>query len=183
LKKYFILYRPFLVFIAKFFLTYIVLTFLYQGFLSRFEDNEVDSITSLVANNTEQLLSFFNADFKLEGVENGPYIDLVYKQKYVARIIEGCNAVSIIILFISFVVSFSGKLKLTLSFIIGGSLVIYVLNVVRIALLSGLLYSFPEQEQLLHGVMFPLFIYGVVFLLWVIWINKFSLYAKKDTKV
>jgi hypothetical protein len=30
----------------------------------------------------------------------------------------------------------------------------------------------------LHGVLFPLFIYGVVFILWVIWVSKFSLYAK-----
>jgi hypothetical protein len=38
--------------------------------------------------------------------------------------------------------------------------------------------SFPGQVSFLHGVLFPLFIYGVVFILWVIWVSKFSLYAK-----
>jgi exosortase/archaeosortase family protein len=53
----------------------------------------------------------------------------------------------------------------------------YVLNVMRIAMLSVLMYHFPGQVSFLHGVLFPLFIYGVVFILWVIWVSKFSLYA------
>jgi membrane protein CcdC involved in cytochrome C biogenesis len=47
----------------------------------------------------------------------------------------------------------------------------------RIAMLSVLMYHFPGQ-CLSCGVLFPLFIYGVVFILWVIWVSKFSLYAK-----
>jgi exosortase family protein XrtF len=54
------------------------------------------------------------------------------------------------------------------------------LNVIRIALIAIALYHYPEQEHLLHGVVFPLFIYGVVFLLWVIWVNKFSVYATQN---
>ena len=109
-----------------------------------------------------------------------PAINLFYNQRHMARIIEGCNGLSVIILFISFVIAFSGKIKPTVLFIIGGSLLIHILNVGRIALLCILMYYFPEQEHLLHGVVFPLFIYGVVFLLWIIWVNKFSKYAKKN---
>jgi hypothetical protein len=45
-----------------------------------------------------------------------------------------------------------------------------------------LIYNFPKQQHLLHSVVFPLFIYGVVLLLWIIWVNKFSLYATKTVK-
>lgn len=179
LKKYLILYRPFLIFMAKFFLTYLVLSLVYQGFLSFFNENSVDSITKFVAKNTEQLFGFFNVDFWTKEVSGAPYMMLFYKSKYVARMIEGCNAISIIILFVSFVVSFSGKLKPTLFFIFLGSFIVYALNVIRIGLLCIGLYWFPEQESLLHDVVFPLFIYGVVFVLWVVWVNKFSLYAKE----
>lgn len=178
MKKYFIQYKPFLLFLAKFFLTYIILTFIYQGFLKSFGEDKIDSITELVAENTKQLLMLFNADADIVENNSESYIRLIYNQQYVARIIEGCNGVSVIILFISFVVAFSGKIKPTLFFILGGSLVIYILNVARIAALCVLMYLFPKQEELLHGVIFPLFIYGVVFVLWVIWVNKFSLYAK-----
>lgn len=178
MKKYLILYRPFLIFLAKFFLTYLILSLIYQGYLLRFDDNSVDSITKYVAQNTEQFFSLFTADFFIKEVSGVPYMMLFYKSKYVARMIEGCNAISVIILFISFVVSFSGKLKSTLFFIFLGSFIVYVLNVIRIGLLCMALYWFPEQESVLHNVIFPLFIYGVVFILWVIWVNKYSLYAK-----
>ncbi|MEZ7504713.1 exosortase family protein XrtF [Flavobacterium sp. Arc2] len=180
MKKHFIHYKPFLLFLSKFFFTFIILTVLYQVFLSSFEDNRIDSVTKLVARNTEQLLGLFHADITIEENTAETFIKLIYNNRYVARIIEGCNAISVIILFIAFVVSFSRKLKPTLLFIFGGSVVIYILNVIRIALLTVLIYYFPKQESLLHGVLFPLFIYGVVFILWVIWVRKFSLYAKKD---
>lgn len=178
MKKYLILYRPFLVFLAKFFLTYLVLSLVYQGFLSRFDENSVDSITKLVARNTEQFFNFFGVDFLVKEVSGVSFMKLIYNGKYIARMIEGCNAISVIILFISFVVSFSGKLKPTLLFIFSGSFIIYVLNVIRIGLLCVGLYWFPEYESLLHDIIFPLFIYGFTFILWVIWVNKFSLYAK-----
>jgi hypothetical protein len=85
--------------------------------LGSFEDNKIDSITTLVGRNTEQLLDLFPADVATEENKEETFIKLIYNHKYVARIIEGC-AISIIILFISFVVSFSGKLK-PLLFIFG----------------------------------------------------------------
>ena len=104
---------------------------------------------------------------------------LFYEGRFVARIIEGCNAVSVMVLFASFVVAFSGRLKQTLLFIAAGGLLIHVLNIARIALLCVLIYRFPQHENFLHGVVFPLIIYGVVFILWIIWVNRFSGYAKK----
>ncbi|MFT5254263.1 MAG: exosortase family protein XrtF [Flavobacteriales bacterium] len=178
MKQYLTQYKPFLLFLSKFFLSYIVLTLCYQLYLNQFTTNQIDPVTQIVANNTKQLLTFFKADFKVESFSGEPFLRLIYNQKYVARMIEGCNAISIIILFIAFVVSFSGKIKATLFFIVLGALVIYILNVIRIALLSVFIYIYPQKEGLLHGVLFPLFIYGVVFVLWLIWVNNYSSYAK-----
>jgi exosortase family protein XrtF len=158
------------------------LTVLYQEYLNSFGEDKLDSITKMVGENADQLLHFFGFNFSIGENQSHSFIKLIFNQKYVARIIEGCNAVSVIILFVSFVVSFSGKLKPTLFFIFGGSLLIYVLNVIRIALLCVLMFHFPKQEKFLHGVLFPLFIYGVVFILWVVWVRKFSKYASKNTK-
>jgi exosortase family protein XrtF len=182
MKKYFIHYKPFLIFIGTFFLAYSILIILYQGYLSSFGENKLDAITKTVAKNTGQVLQWIDATSTIEEV--GPQMDLTifYHQVAVARIVEGCNAISIIILFVSFVLAFSGKLKPTLLFVFGGSLLIYVLNVWRIAMLCVLLFHFPEQQQLLHGVLFPLIIYGIVFILWLIWVRKFSRYASKTTK-
>ena len=170
-----------MIFLAKFFVTYILLTVMYQSYLDCFNENDVDTITTAVAEHSKALLHLFDVNFETRKETSDLFIKLIYNDKYVARMIEGCNAVSIIILFIAFIVSFSGKIKQTLLFIAAGSVVVYFLNVIRIAVLCVLLYCFPEQESFLHKVFFPLFIYGFVFLLWVVWVNKFSLYAKENT--
>jgi exosortase family protein XrtF len=177
LKKYFIQYKPFLLFLGKFFLAYLILTFFYQFYLVR-SLSKVDAITTIVAKNTISVLQLFdNASLEKSGVDK--FIKIFYKETYVARVIEGCNAVSIIVLFVSFIIAFSGKIKQTILFIIIGSLIIYIFNVLRIALMSILMFHYPEQEHILHGVIFPLIIYGTVFILWIIWVNKFSKYATK----
>ncbi|KFF15454.1 exosortase family protein XrtF [Flavobacterium hydatis] len=178
MKKYLIQYKPFLLFIGTFFGTYILLTFVYQFYLSGFGNDKIDGITKLVGNQTEWLLQLFDNSAKVDKTPSKPYLQIFYNQKLVALIVEGCNAISVIILFVSFIVAFSGKLKPTLFYILGGSLFIYILNVCRIASLTGLLCYFPEKSHLLHGVLFPLVIYGVVFILWIIWVSKFSKYAK-----
>jgi exosortase family protein XrtF len=146
--------------------------------LSRFEGTKIDGITIRVGTHTKNFLSLFHVSLGVEVDDVVGYIRLFYHDKFVARLIEGCNSISVIILFASFIIAFSGKFKTTVFYIVFGALVIYVLNIVRIALLSVLLYHYPAYESFLHEILFPLFIYSVVFLLWFVWVNKFSTYAK-----
>jgi exosortase family protein XrtF len=178
LKKYFIQFKPFLIFIGTFFSAYILLTLLYKLYLNGFEQNDVDGITNIVGRNVEQLMQLFNCDVSIHKNATNFWLEIWYNKKYMARVIEGCNAVSVIILFVAFVIAFSGKLKPTLLYILFGVFMIHIFNVIRIALLTVLLFNFPEKEHFLHGVFFPLIIYGLVFILWIIWMNKFSKYAK-----
>jgi exosortase family protein XrtF len=184
LKEYLIQFKPFLLFLTKFFFAYLVLTILYQFYLNQFDvkKQEVDSFTQLVANQSKQILSIVDSNSYTKPNFEEPSVKLFYHGKWVARIIEGCNAISIIVLFISFVIAFTGKFKQTLLFIFAGSLLIHFFNILRIALLCLAIFHYKQYEHILHGVLFPLFIYGIVFILWVIWVNKFSFYAKKSSK-
>jgi hypothetical protein len=62
LKEYIIQFKPFLVFLTKFLLSYLVLTLLYQSYLNQFDQKnfEVDKITQIVANQSQMLLSVFD---------------------------------------------------------------------------------------------------------------------------
>lgn len=184
MKNLLLQYKPFLLFLGKFIVSYLILTVIYQTYLNRFDKKnaEVDSFTQLVADQSATVLSWFDSKSYTMPHLKEPSVKLIYKGKYISRIIEGCNAISVIILFISFVIAFTGKFKNTLLFIVLGSLLIHVLNIGRIALLCVGLYHFPQLEHLLHGVIFPLVIYGVVFLLWVIWVNNYSFYATETIK-
>jgi len=161
-----------------------VLTFLYQAYLNQFDasKSEVDTFTQSVAQQTETVLSWVDSQSYIMPHLKEPSIKIIYHNKYVSRIIEGCNALSVIILFIAFVIAFTGKFKSTVLFILLGSILIHLLNIARIVLLSIALYHFPKYEHILHGVIFPLIIYGVVFLLWVIWVNKYSSHATATAK-
>lgn len=161
-----------------------MLTLSYQSYLNRFDltANQVDSFTQMVANQTQALLTVFDAAARIESHPTEPSVKIIYSGKYVSRIIEGCNALSVMILFVSFIVAFTGKFKKAIIFILFGLLLIHLLNIVRIALLSVALYHYPQHEHILHAVIFPLIIYGIVFLLWVIWVNKFSIHATTAAK-
>lgn len=176
-------YRPFFLFLIKFLVFYFVCTLAYRLFLNQYDANlnEVDTITEAVAHHSGIVFKALGQDAEIIKHENEPSIKIMYKGIYISRIIEGCNAVSVIILFAAFVFAFSNGIKKTGIFIIVGSILIYVLNILRIVLLTLALYYKPEYEEVLHGTIFPLFIYGVVFVLWVYWVTKVSGYAKRNT--
>jgi len=178
LKKYLVQFKPFLIFVSIFFLTYIVLTALYKFYLNCYGAIDLDDISLFVGKNVEFLLRLFDYNVIIQKSSENPWLEIILNNMYLARLIEGCNAVSVMILFVSFVAAFSGKFSKTLLFILFGILTIYLLNVLRIALLIVLLFYFPEKRNLLHEIVFPLIIYGYVFLLWIFWINRFSKYAK-----
>ncbi|WP_035654044.1 exosortase family protein XrtF [Flavobacterium saliperosum] len=182
MKNLFLQYKPFFVFLMKFFLAYFLMTFIYNNYLMSYGEMKVDAITKLVARNTELVLQLFDKDSYIIEDKPSQFVQLYYKNKYVARVIEGCNALSVMILFAAFVFAFSGKWLKTILYILTGCVIIHLLNVLRIAFLAMALYSYPEYEHVLHGVIFPLVIYAVVFILWVLWVQKFSDYATGTPK-
>lgn len=143
------------------------------------ENKEVDGITEFVAHQTKNTLVFFGKDCEIKKHEFEASYKIIYFSKYLARIVEGCNAISVIILFASFIFAFSAKFKNTFLFILFGSVIVFILNIFRIALLTLGIYNYPEYEEFLHNIVFPVVIYGVVFVLWIVWVIKFSAYAKR----
>jgi len=71
-------------------------------------------LPNYVANQSATVLSWFDSKSYTMPHLTEPTVKLFYKGKYISRIIEGCNAISVIILFISFVIAFTGKLKNTI---------------------------------------------------------------------
>ena len=172
--------RNIVLFLVKFFATYFILFVLYSFYLQNTQKKgEVfvcSPLTTVVAEQTEGVLTFFGFDAAHMQHDSEMSVKLILNGQYTARVIEGCNSFSIIILFLSFIVAFSGSFKATVLFGVFGSLVIYGINLFRIAFLTIMLYKYPNQQELLHNLVFPAIIYGSTFLLWVIWVRKFSKY-------
>lgn len=182
MKALFVKYKSVVKFILTFLTVYITLAVCYKFYL-QFSDGTrfyPDYFTNLVAKQCKVILSSLGYNVAILPHPNEPSMKLVVNGKYLARVIEGCNAISVIILFLSFIVAFSGRLKTTFFYILAGSVLIYTVNLLRIVLLAMGLYHYPEYEDVLHTVIFPAIIYGMVFLLWIFWVNGFSKLKQKN---
>ena len=175
-------YKNITLFLVKFFVTYFLLFTIYATYLNKSQIKGIGfqcaSITAKVADQTVSVLSFFGYNVSRAQHEKEMSVKLLVNNHYTARVIEGCNSISIIILFVAFIIAFSGPKKATFIYAIAGSLIIYLINILRIAFLTMMLYKYPAQQEILHNLVFPAIIYGTTFLLWVIWVQKFSYHKK-----
>ena len=173
MKELFRKYKSVLHFLLLFFGSYLVLSLIYGGYLalSKGDSNTSDFITQLVAEQSSAVLNSLGYNAEVIANETTPSMELWVEGIHVGQIIEGCNAISIIILFVAFIIAFSASFKKTLVFICAGAILIYGVNLYRIAVLAIALYQYPEYQEVLHTVVFPGIIYSLVFVLWVLWVR------------
>lgn len=169
-------YWPVIKFLLLFLGTYSLLSALYMLYVSSSKDGSYfpDFITHLVSAQTEAVLAALGYKPTLQVDPQLPMLRVLLYGKYVGNINEGCNALSIMILFVSFIVAFAQKFKKTALFILGGLVLIYATNIIRIVILSIALYNYPESSDFLHDIVFPGIIYGMVFILWLFWVRNIS---------
>jgi len=163
-------YKNVIIYLLRFITLYIIFSLFYAYYLKSY-NNQPDIFTLFVAESVQKIYEILGIHSSIEPL-NTSGLKLIINGKYVARIVEGCSAMSIIILFVVFILSF-GKLKSkNYMFILSGILSIFVFNILRIAFLGYVLYAFPEYQDFLHRVLFPALIYGWIVLLWIFYILK-----------
>lgn len=184
MKEIFKEYKLAIRFVMTFAIVYGILSISYKFYLDFSDGSKYypDYMTNLVSIHSKLLINGLGYTADIEPHSMEPSMKLIVNKKFVARVVEGCNSVSIIILFLSFIIAFSASVKSTFFFGLAGSVLIYAVNLLRITILSIGLYKYPWRSDLLHTVVFPLIIYGLVFVLWMLWVyyyaNQQKAYAK-----
>jgi exosortase family protein XrtF len=94
---------------------------------------------------------------------------------------DPCNGIALFSLFTIFVVAFPGPIKKKLWFIPLGILLIHILNIIRVTILCIIVLKAPAYLEFNHNYTFYILIYGFIFFLWMVWVNKFakSIFSKK----
>ncbi len=82
---------------------------------------------------------------------------------------EPCIGYGVMYLFFALISSFPGHNKVKLWFIPMGLSFIYVLNILRISLLTILVKFKPEIWEMNHKFVFKIVVYALVFFLWTRW--------------
>ena len=170
--------KEYIFFLARFLFTYLGLSFIYAQYLSSF--NELDGITKLTVLLVDWIYQLLNLDFSHEFNPIGTGEIFYYDSQGIFTIIEGCNGFSVFITYLSFLFAFRRAIHHYLKYLSIGVISILFVNILRIAVLGYLLLSFPHFGHIAHQTIFPAVIYGIVILLWFLWIRESRLDKKKD---
>ncbi len=87
---------------------------------------------------------------------------------------SNCNAITLFSLFSVFIFAYPGHQKSKLWFIPLGILLIHILNIIRVIALVIIAYYSPYSLSLNHTYTFTFIVYAFIFLLWMIWVNKYA---------
>ena len=133
-------------------------------------------LSQLVVEQTTWLLSFFDANYHLSIEQRGKYIlhTVCYDTKCLVGVGRGCNALELFVLFAGFIMAFPGAVKNKVWYISAGILLIHVLNICRVAALAVIQFKAPQYLDFNHKYTFTFLVYGVIFILWIIWVKRYS---------
>jgi len=163
-------FKPALFFLMKFMGVYLVGNILYGVYIESYGDRP-DMVTEAATNQTCAVLSALGEEVRPKPLEDAPKVAILDSSDTpVINIFEGCNGINVMIVFVAFVVAFSGSLWTTVAFIVAGIGLIHVANVLRLMLLYYVLQHFESAFYFFHKYMFTAILYAFVFLLWYVWV-------------
>lgn len=87
---------------------------------------------------------------------------------------KGCTGHELIFYFMGLVFILPGSIKVKLWYIPLGALIIHLGNIFRIFGLTAIILNFPNHISFYHDYVFKLILYSITFILWAIWINKYT---------
>ena len=87
---------------------------------------------------------------------------------------DPCNGITLFALFTFFILAYPGAWKHKTWFIPLGITLIHVLNIFRIVALCIITLKAPDWLDFNHTYLFQTLMYGFIFVLWYLWIRKFS---------
>lgn len=165
----FLIYKPMLkspiaVFILKVLAIFIVWYLIYEMWL--LPDGRLDEGLSLnIIGNSAGILRKMGFDVwtvnRIIGIYENPGIEIV----------NGCNGISSMGLFIGFILSYPGDWKNKISFSLIGVSVIYFVNIIRIVVLVITQEKWPEFFHFTHDYSTTTIFYIVIFLMWMLWVK------------
>ncbi|MBN1463683.1 MAG: archaeosortase/exosortase family protein [Paludibacteraceae bacterium] len=89
-------------------------------------------------------------------------------------VVWGCTAIKQSFIFLCIMTFTQGPWKPKLWFVPLGLLLVYLFNLLRIFIISLIVQSHPEYFYLFHEILLKYLFYGLIFLYWMLWEEKFN---------
>jgi len=172
--------NPLFLFLSRFFLLFAACFAVYELWLHR-----EGSIDGAIINNTiffsQKLLHLFGYHTFTSTTDTVRVIGI--DGTHGLWIGDPCDGLSLFALFTCLIVSYPGSAKNKLWFIPAGLVLIHFLNILRITILCIIVLKSPSALEFNHTYTFQLLVYGFIFLLWMIWVNKYGKSESRKWKV
>lgn len=122
-----------------------------------------------VAYVTQQILQSW--DFETKLFDNNV---IQHDNKVAVRIVWSCTGIKQAYIFVCIILFYKADWLKKMWFIPLGLLLVYVVNILRIAAITALVKYYPQQFDLMHEHLFKYLFYVFLFGLWVIWDEKIA---------
>lgn len=103
--------------------------------------------------------------------------------KHLLNIADDCNGLELFILYIGFILSMPASVKRKANYLIGGVVIIHLVNLLRCVGLSALLMHWDRYFDLAHHYIFKIMVYSTIFVLWVRFSNNLSVFKTSHEPV
>jgi exosortase family protein XrtF len=162
--------KAIIVFLVKFIGLYLLLNTIYGFWIESYRPAP-DPLTRIVTRQSAWIISVFESDISTTP-SDGPNIPVTQNGQRVISVFEGCNSLNVMIVFLSFVVAFSGRWKETIIYCLAGLGAIYLMNLGRVSMLFFVAKYYPNGLYFFHKFAFTGGLYVVVFIMWYVWIQR-----------
>jgi len=133
--------------------------------------NRPDTMTNLITRQTSAILQVLGEETSINPSEDKPSVAILKNGKKVIGVYEGCNSINVMIVFVAFVAAFKESVKQRVWFVPLGLGIIYLTNLLRVALLYFVAEYWSHYFYYFHKYLFTAFIYLIVFILWLWWMK------------
>ncbi len=159
------------IFLIRATIIFVAWKFLYHGIIV--PEGTINSIL------TNGVISHSTAGLNLLGYNTEAIGNVLYiNDQPVVSVADQCNGLELHALFIGFLIAFPGRIVGKLIFIPIGIIIIYFINILREIALALNYHFFQATFEINHKYTYVFIVYLVVFILWRIWLKRFSHFAK-----
>ena len=106
------------------------------------------------------------------GFAQAPLENIYFHKLNIVSIEDPCNGLELIMLYIGFIVCMPATTKRKVNFIITGTILIYVVNVIRCAGVAYIILYCPKYADFAHHYVFTFVVYGLIIAMWLIFSKK-----------
>ncbi|MES2240991.1 MAG: hypothetical protein V4497_12110 [Bacteroidota bacterium] len=96
---------------------------------------------------------------------------IYFGESLVMCIGDACNGLELFVLYVVFLIALPASFKRKVIFIVGGLMIIHIVNIFRCVGLVAFLIYYDKYFNIAHHYIFKMMVYMVIFFLWV-WFSK-----------